>query len=540
MKKHILWLLNTSQSIHLHIILSSVVGILHVCTSLLFVWVCKQLIDIATDSFNGKIEHYAALLIATIAIELILSAWSSRLENQNETLLKNKLRYHLFSHLMLSTWNRKQNFHSGDIVNRLEEDVRIVSEALCKALPSVGVTCFQLIAGFLFLFHLDNHLAWIIILIMPVFLVSSKFYMNRISHLTKSVRNTDSLVQSHIQEKLQYKVLIQTIEQNQAVADKLDFFQTGLYKQVMNRTNFTLFSRTLVMAGFATGYVIAFLWGVNGIYKGFVSFGLMTAFLQLVGQIQRPMVELSRYLPSLAHAITSAERLTELQELPTEKQGKPLMLDGQAGIELKNVSFSYPDGDKLIIKNFSFSFTPGSRTAIIGETGIGKSTLIRLMLSILHPQEGNIYIYDQKQKIEASPLTRCNLIYVPQGNTLLSGTVRDNLLLGDPNATNDLLQKALTTAVAEFVYNLPDGLDTICGEHGAGLSEGQAQRICIARGLLRPGSILLLDELSSSLDKDTERTLMERLISKTRDKTLIFITHREIITEYCAQKIILQ
>lgn len=532
-KQYIHWLWKNIYDIRPQIVLSSLLGILNVSAALLFIWASKQLIDIATRSVEGNMKYYITLLIGAICVEILLSAWKNRLESQTDMQLKNKLRYDLFSQLMFSSWNGKDRFHSGDAVNRLEEDVRIIAEGVCKSLPAVIVTCFQFLAAFLFLSRLNNQLAWIVVFIMPVFLLFSKIYIKRMHRLTKDVRNTDSHVQSHMQEKLQHRVLIQTLEQNKSVTDRLDFLQSHLYSQVMSRTNFTVFSRALIMIGFATGYIIAFLWGVNGIYEGIASFGTMTAFLQLVGQIQRPMVELSRHIPSLVHTITSAERLKELDELPLEEQGEQLMLGAGTGIRMENVSFTYLDGNKQIIRNFSFDFAPGSRTAIVGETGVGKSTLIRLMLALLYPQQGKVFLYDENIEEESSTLTRCNLVYVPQGNTLLSGTIRDNLLLGNPNATEEHIKTALHIAVAEFVYKLPNGLDTICGEHGSGLSEGQAQRICIARGLLRPGNILLLDEFSSSLDIQTEELLMERLISLLKDKTLIFITHREMVAEYC-------
>ncbi|MBB4036615.1 ABC-type multidrug transport system fused ATPase/permease subunit [Dysgonomonas hofstadii] len=540
LRQHIHWLWDASKEVRSSMLLSSIIGVLRVCVSLLFVWVCKQLIDIASHTIDGNILHNAVLLVIVVIIELSLLAWSHRLENGNDIRLKNKLRHTLFSHVMLSSWDGKEHFHSGDVINRMEEDVRQVSETLCKTLPSVIVVCFQMVTAFLFLIRLDARMGWVMAFIMPVFLLFSKFYMKRMRSLTKKIRTTDSQAQSHIQEKIQHKVLIQTLVQNKVVTDKLSFFQNILYGQTLKRINFTLFSRTLVMAGFATGYVTAFLWGVNGIYEGTVSFGVMTAFLQLVGQVQRPMVDLSHYVPFLAQSLTSVEQLKELSDIPLDEQGEQQVLNKNIGIRFDNVSFCYPNDHREVISDFSFDFVPGSRTAIVGETGTGKSTLIRLILALLHPQKGQIYLYNEKQKAKVSSLTRRNMIYVPQGNTLLSGTIRDNLLLGNPTATKEQIEKVLQTAAAEFVYDLPDELNTICGERGAGLSEGQAQRICIARGLLRPGSILLLDEFSSSLDKETEQKLIEQLLSKTKGKTLIFITHREMVTKYCEQVIKLE
>lgn len=206
------------------------------------------------------------------------------------------------------------------------------------------------------------------------------------------------------------------------------------------------------------------------------------------------MVDLSHYIPSLAQSLTSAERLKDLSDILLEEQDEQQVLNKNIDIRFDNVSFYYPNGHREVISDFSFDFTPGSRTAIVGETSTGKSTLIRLILALLHPQKGQIYLYNEKQKAKVSSLTRCNMVYVPQGNTLLSGTIQDNLLLGNPTATKEQIEEVLQTAASEFVYDLPDGLNTICGERGAGLSEGQEQRICIARGLLRPGNVLLLDE----------------------------------------------
>ena len=209
-------------------------------------------------------------------------------------------------------------------------------------------------------------------------------------------------------------------------------------------------------------------------------------------------------------------------------------------MKLEDVTFAYPDSESPVLSHFSHDFAPGSRTAIVGPTGVGKTTLIRLLLALLKPQSGDIYIYASaaeddllELKDSVSAATRCNLVYVPQGNSLFSGSIRDNLLMGNPEATEQQLMDVLHIAAADFVRDLPNGLDSQCFEAGAGLSEGQAQRIAIARALLRPGSILLLDEFSSALDANTETLLMERLTSSLPHHTMIFITHRDKIIEYC-------
>lgn len=502
--------------------------------SLLFVYICKTLIDIATGNSGRDLAGWSLAMVATMAAQTLFSLLRTRLAAQTDIRIKNNLRMQLFSRLICAYHGSRGERHSGDITNRLEEDVRVVSECLSNSLPALLSATVQFIAAFCFLMALNNTLAWSVVGIMPLAIILSKIFFRKLRRLTRDIRDTDSLVQSHLQENLQHATLIQTLEQEGRASSGLDRLQSGLYDSVMRRTRFTIVSRTVISLAFAAGYATAFLWGVNGLLAGAVTFGTMTAFLQLVGQIQRPVLELSSYIPSAIHAAASADRLMEIEGDESCAASEPVHLGSPAGIRMEHVSFAYPDGTRKVIDDFSHDFRPGSRTAIVGETGAGKSTLIRLILALLRPQSGSIVIYGPRSSAEASAATRCNLTYVPQGNSLLSGTVRDNLLLGDPEADEAGMKEALRIAAADFVFQLPDGLDTPCSENGGGLSEGQAQRIAIARALLRRGSILLLDEFSSSLDLETEKRLMENLSSALPGRTMIFITHRRKITEYCS------
>jgi ATP-binding cassette subfamily B protein len=535
------WLWTASYGIRKRLFLDAFLGLFRVAAGLAFIYVSKELIDMATRQHNVPVRQLIVngiLLLVLILAEMGAGLLTTWLSNQTEIKMKNFIRRKLFAHLMNAYWEGKEKLHSGDVLNRLEEDVRVVTDTLCNSMPALLVTGAQLLAAFVFLAYMSSFLAWAIIFIMPFFLLVSKLYIKKMRKLTNDIRTTDSNVQSVLQESLQHRIVIQTMEQSETMTDKLHGLQRKLYGQTMKRTRFNLFSRAMVSLGFVFGYMIAFMWSIIQLHSGGITFGIMTAFLQLVGQIQRPTVDLTRQLPAFIHASTSIDRLSELEEIPAEEKDVSHPLRDIAGIRLSNVSFRYAGGSRDIFNHFSYDFVPGSRTAVVGPTGAGKSTMIRLMLSLLHPQEGDIVLYNNRgETLPVDANSRCNLVYVPQGNSLLSGTIRDNLLLGNPDATDEELFDVLYTAAAEFVRDLPDGLDSRCGEQGAGLSEGQAQRIAIARGLLRPGSILLLDEFSSSLDGDTESLLIQRLLGSRQEKTMIFITHREKILQYCSKVI---
>lgn len=527
------WLWRASEGVRGRIVASSCVGIIHVVVSLAFVYCCKALVDSVTLDEGDSALAYAGAMIVCMLLQVCSTAVESSLLNHTDVNLKNRLRYALFTGMLDSRWDGKEAYHTGDTLNRMMEDVRVVSEALSRSVPAAVTAVVQFSAAFVFLYVMAPVLAWLVPGILLVMLVLSKTYIRRMRNLNGNIRRTESDMHALMQESLHNRVVIHTFERAPYVSDGLAGHQEELRGHVVAKTRFSVFTHACVQAGFAAGYASAFLWGAFGILAGTTTFGMMTAFLQLVNQIQRPVMNLSRQLPSLINSLTSSERLAELSDIPKEEAGASVCLGESVGVRFEGVSFGYPDSQIKLFNDFSYDFRPGTVTAMVGETGVGKSTLMRLMLGLLYPQKGKVELYGRDAVAPAGPESRCNVIYVPQGNSLMSGTIRDNLRLGRPEAADDELLEALHIAAADFVMELPDMLDTVCGERGAGLSEGQAQRIAIARALLRRGGIILLDEPTASLDIETERVLLERLSSTRSGRTLIIITHREEVLSLC-------
>ena len=562
-KTLLIWLWRAWRGNQLQAVLNASVGLLSVGVSLAQVWAVKRAIDVASHAVDGNIYWAVGVMGFLILADFALNISSIWIRNLLGIKAQNRMQQRMLDRILRSEWHGRERLHSGDVLNRLETDVNTVVNFLTETIPNTLSVLAMFLGAFFYLFSMDKMLSVVIVIMIPIFLAFSKIYIGKMRQLTRQVRDSDSKVQSVLQETIQHRMLIKTLEKDEAMVDKLENTQKELRGHVVRRTMFSVFSNLIVNFGFALGYLVAFLWAAIRMSGGTLSFGGMTAFLQLVNKIQVPARNLTKLVPAFVSVFTAAERLMELEENPLEEQGEPIEVPSPCGIRLTDVCYSYKkteaavdsasvgeskvscnkmSDDFNVINHLSFDFRPGSCTAILGETGAGKTTLIRLILALLRPQEGNLFIYNKVESRkeasaecqELSPRHRCNFVYVPQGNTLMSGTIRDNLRLGKLDATDEEMVEALHKSCADFVLELPQGLDTQCSEQGGGLSEGQAQRIAIARSLLRNRSIMLFDEATSALDPDTERQLLQNILS-SHDKTIIFITHRPAVVEYCDQ-----
>ena len=524
--KYLVWLWHNSRGIRWNSLVRIVTGIVQVVLGLTMVWLSKRFIDetIRTGSAEDVLQMVTWLVLTVVGGVVLrqVGYWLTTTASIRQT---NALRLRIFSSLFRRQLFTGQELHSGDVTSRLAKDIEQVSTVCTDTIPQMAITMIQLCGAFLLMRWFDARLAWALLLLTPLAIVFGKLIARRLRQMTLDIRQDESRIQMQVQEGMEYNAVLRSLGSEQWVTDRLDTMQQRLRGNVMRRTRFTVVTRLIMGCVFGLGYLMAFVWGGIGLRNGTITFGVMTSFLQLVGMIQHPILQLLNMVPGMIHSTASIDRLEELEgtEVRGNEGSKVRGYEGtevRGRIRMQDVSFRYADGDSDVINRFTHDFKPGSKTAIMGETGIGKTTLFRLLLGLIEPTSGTVAAGGE-------------LCFVPQGNTLMSGTIRYNLQLAKPNATDEALREVLHTACAEFVSDLPEGLDTELGERGSGLSEGQAQRIAIARGLLHGGDIFLLDEISSALDEKTEQTLYRRLFDRYPDKTVLFITHRTMVSEYC-------
>ncbi len=530
------WLWRNSRGIRWNTAVRIVTGIGQVALGLMMVWLSRRFIDETIRKGTADdVLQMVVLLVLTVVGGVMLRQVGYWLTTTAGIRQSNALRLRIFSSLFRRKLFDGEELHSGDVTSRLAKDIEQVTTVTTDTVPQMLITGIQLCGAFLLMRWFDERLAWVLLLLTPLAIIFGKLIARRLRKMTLDIRQDESRIQMQVQEGMEHNAVLRSLGSEQWVTDRLDAMQQRLRGNVMRRLRFTVVTRVIMGCAFGLGYLLAFVWGGIGLRNGTITFGVMTSFLQLVGMIQHPILQLLNMVPSVIHATASIDRLEELDNQSQTNAGSertgirvnPCNPCHNKTIRFDDVSFRYAKGDREILSHFTHEFRPGSKTAIMGETGIGKTTLFRLILGFIEPTSGKVAVGGE-------------LCFVPQGNTLMSGTIRYNLQLARPDATDDELRAVLHTACADFIFDLPDALDTELGERGSGLSEGQAQRIAIARGLLHGGDILLLDEISSSLDEPTERELYHRLFTAYPRKTMLFITHRTAVSTLCDEQVFLR
>lgn len=545
MSKYLFWTWHHAKGIRLNSLIRIFVGIVRVALGLLMVWLCKRFIDVSIRSGSSQdILLMIGLLVGTVVSIIIMRQVYYYMTVSANARQLNAIRLKLYSRLFSRQLFDEQYLHSGDITSRMSKDIETVSDLTTSTFPQMVVTGIQLLGAFLFMRSMDERLAWALLILTPFAIVFGKLISRRLRQMTHDIREDESRIQMQIQEGMEQNAVLRALSSEGWMVGRLDETQQRLKGNMLRRARFTVAMRFVFGCVFSLGYIIAFIWGGLQLRNGAITIGVLTSFLQLVSQIQNPILTLINMVPQIIHATASIDRLEELEqnqgggahdyEEQSHAHVHPISMNQPVGLYAEGICFQYATGDRLILDHFTHDFRPGTKTALMGPTGIGKTTIFRLMLALTTPQQGKLSIYDKSSRqIPVDETTRDYFSFVPQGNTLMSGTIRYNLQIAKPDATDEELHDVLHTAAADFVADLPEGIDTELGERGSGLSEGQAQRIAIARGLLRPGPILLLDEISASLDEQTEHLLYTRLFDRYPQKTMIFITHRPSVSELC-------
>ncbi len=503
---------------------------------ILLALVSKKILDIATGDINGNMLIAVAEVVGVILLQGALNILYCNIVIRAIGKISIKIKQDLFCSLIGKKWTEVNVFHSGEILNRFTSDVDVVVRGVVDIIPSAISLGTRLVAGMFVLFAIDWRFTLAVVAVGLVVFVASKIYSKHFKYLHKENQRANGVVNSYIQECVENIVVIKSFANFGVVSSKLMDKQMASLKIMYKKQRISNVANTAVYILFTGSYYAALVWGAINIGIGVLSFGTLTAFLQILDQIKSPMKEISGLVPAFYSSIASAERLMELENLENENvveynESAKMLYSKFNSIVFDNVSFAYEK--ETVLENASAVINKGELVAVAGPSGIGKSTMMKLILGLIEPDKGNIYIDTKDGKIPLDAGLRKLFAYVPQGNMLLSGTIRENISFCSPEAsTEDIIRAAKNAMVWDFIKELPKGIETMVGERGLGLSEGQIQRIAIARALLCDAPILLFDEATSALDEKTERKLIDNL-KRLKNKTCIFISHKHRTIKMC-------
>lgn len=529
------WLVQYAKPYMGRITVMMLFNLLYTVVGLVMVTLTKRIIDEATEG-NPIITLIVCYLILTIGLQLV-SVFGTLMNTMLTEKFSFGIRKQIYEKIIHSHWMDVKKYHTGDLMTRLTSDAGNVADGIIGTIPSIIQLIVELLLVFITLFSYSPLLACFALLVAPVAAVSSWWFGRKLKRLQVKVQESEAAYRSFLQESLANLLIVKAFANEEYSTQRLTQLREERFGWVYRRTKMGLISSTAMSMSFQVGYIVAFAYGAIQISRKAITYGTMSVFLTLVNRVQAPVMGLAQQIPRVVSILASAGRIMELQELPLEEKEEEPLAVVQAGVDVSGLTFGYTQDN--VLENVSLHIAPGEFVAVIGESGIGKTTLIRIIMSFMSNIQGSVTFYNEKGETKkANAATRNFIAYVPQGNTLFSGTVRENIRMGNLNATEEEMNEALKLAAAyDFVQELPKGIDTVIGERGHGLSEGQAQRIAIARAFVKKAPFLILDEATSSLDEATEQEVIRGLQRLTPRPTCLVITHRKSILKYCDREI---
>jgi ABC-type multidrug transport system fused ATPase/permease subunit len=494
----------------------------------------KNLIDSASSSQFRKMISTALIFAGIVLSNIIIKGFTSITVTRTQENLCNQIRRDLFIRLSKVQWLQLSKYHSEDILTRMTSDVGTIVNLVVNTIPGIFALIILMTGSVISLMILEPPLAFLALLLGPIALVFSRLFAENLKILHIKIQESESSYRSFIQECIYNMPIIKAFCIEENASNNINNLQNNRLHWILKRTRLSIYSNTFFSISFEIGYLLAFFWGAFRLSQNLITFGAFTAFLQLVGKVQGPFVDLAYTVPQIIAATASAGRLREFEALSQEQDAAFAGSLTSTGVKLENVSFGY-EINKPVLKNICIEIKPGEIVGIVGKSGQGKTTLIRLLLSFIEPTEGRAYITTPlNERFEITRASRNLISYVPQGNTLFSGTIADNLRVGSPIATEKEIIQALQAACAwDFVKGLDNGINTFISEGGTGLSEGQLQRLCIARAIIKASPIFIFDEATSALDMDTEFSVLNSIKSLYPRKTCLIITHRPKALDIC-------
>ena len=497
----------------------------------------KEMIDRATVGAVGDLWEIVVFYVIIVLGSQLLGMVSNLISVVVFEKYGFGIRRKVYRRILDTYWIDISKYHTGDLMTRLTSDVSAVSDGIAVTIPTILRLVVELLVTFFTLAFYDLRLALFSLIIAPIALLASLWLGRKLKELQIRVQQSESKYRSFMQESLANLLIEKAFCLEDYSEQRLTELRDERIYWIFKKNRMHVMASASMGLSFQLGYIVAFVWGTICIANKTITYGTMTVFLQLVNRIQAPIINLAELVPKVISMLASAGRIIELQNLPKEEYSDRSINLENVGIRVSHVSFGYTD--ELVFDDANVDFRPGEFTAIVGESGIGKTTLVRLIMAFSHKMKGQIVFYNDENKgIETCPNVREFIAYVPQGNTLFSGSIRDNILMGKKNASDEEIYEAVKNSAAyDFIKDMPNGIDTVIGERGIGISEGQAQRIAIARALIRKSPVLILDEATSSLDEGTELKVLENIRSLKPSPTCIIITHRSSILRYCDREV---